>query len=110
METNWFKEAEISLTVADKDGKIIYMNDLANLTFAKYGDLIGRSLYECHSENSNSKIKRMLKEGSSNIYTIEKLGKKKIIIQLPWKINGITEGIMELSVVLPDPLPHFIRE
>lgn len=76
METNWFKEAEISLTVADKEGKIIYMNDLANLTFAKYGDLIGRSLYECHSENSNSKIKLMLKEGSSNIYTIEKLGKK----------------------------------
>jgi len=110
MEETWFKEAQIALTVADKAGNIIYMNDLSKNTFAKFGDLIGRSLFDCHSETSANMITQMLRDGSSNVYTIEKKGIKKVIIQLPWKVNGETAGILELSMVLPERLPHFIRE
>lgn len=110
MEETWFHEADIALTVADKEGKIVYMNEKAREVFAKYGPLEGRSLFECHSEESSEKIRKMLTTGVSNVYTIEKSGTRKIIIQLPWKTGGKTEGIMELSMVLPTPLPHFIRD
>ncbi len=110
MERRFFKEAEIALTVADKEGKIIYMNDLAKITFSKHGDLIGHSLFECHSASSVAKISEMLLEGSTNIYTITKRGVKKIIIQLPWREEGEIKGIMELSLSLPEHLPHFTKE
>lgn len=110
MEESWFNEADIALTVADKEGKIIFMNEKAKNVFAKYGPLEGHSLFDCHSDESSEKIRHMLTTGESNVYTIEKKGIRKIIIQLPWKTDGKTEGIMELSMVLPTSLPHFIRE
>ncbi|MGC8865085.1 MAG: PAS sensor protein [Bacteroidales bacterium] len=86
------------------------MNEKAKKVFAKYGSLERHSLFECHSEKSSEKIRQMLTTGESNVYTIEKNSIRKIIIQLPWKTGDKTEGIMELSMELPSPLPHFIRE
>lgn len=111
MITDWFREADAALTVCDKDGKIIYMNDKARNVFEKYGDhLVGVNLKNCHNENSVQKIENMLGTGQSNIYTIEKNGRKKIIIQLPWTTNQAIEGLLELSVELPEEMPHFNRD
>ncbi|MBR8533935.1 PAS domain-containing protein [Carboxylicivirga sediminis] len=107
----WAKELPYAVTVCDTEGIIIYMNDNATNTFAKYGDnLIGRSLYEFHAERSSAMIRQMLAEGSSNSYTIGKAGVKKLIHQSPWYHNGEVAGLVELSIVIPQDMPHINRE
>ena len=52
----------------------------------------------------------MLADGSTNVYTIEKDGKKKIIYQTPWINKNIIEGMVEISFNIPNEMPHFIRK
>ncbi|OFZ45925.1 MAG: PAS sensor protein [Bdellovibrionales bacterium RIFOXYB1_FULL_37_110] len=108
---NYFDELQSALTVMDTDGKILYLNEKAIITFQKYGgkSLIGKNIYDCHQETSNQKIHEMLATGGENVYTIEKDGVKKLIYQTPWKKDGVVMGLMEFSIVLPEKMPHFIR-
>jgi len=110
--SDWLERLPFAVTVCDREGIIIEMNDRAVEVFSKYGGraLIGRSLLDCHTETSRGKLLRLLREGQSNIYTIEKEGGKKIIIQSPWRSSSEYAGLVEISIELPDHLPHFIRE
>ncbi len=52
--------------------------------------------------------------GETNSYTISKNGVKKLIHQTPWyKIGNdgkkMVGGLVEVSIVLPDDMPHFDR-
>jgi len=87
------------------------MNDRSAHTFADDGglELIGKSLLDCHPEPARSKIKEMLEKQQSNIYTIEKKGKKKLIYQSPWYREGKFAGLVELSLEIPFEMPNFIR-
>jgi hypothetical protein len=109
--TNWFDEVPFSITVCDKDGVILEMNDKSAVTFANDGgkQLIGRNLLDCHPENAKRQILEMISKESVNVYTIEKKGQKKLIYQCPWYQNGIAAGLVELAIELPKELPHFIR-
>lgn len=108
---DWAKELPCGVTVCDKDAKIIYINDRAAATFAKYGDsLVGHSLYEFHGERATGMISNMLSSGETNSYTIEKEGAKKLIHQMPWFDGGKVAGLVELSLVIPFEMPHFIRK
>jgi hypothetical protein len=51
----------------------------------------------------------MLRDHSTNVYTIEKNGVKKLIYQAPWYENGEYRGFVELSLEIPFDLPHFVR-
>lgn len=106
-----FKDSNFAVTVCDLDCNVIYMNEKAGQVFQKYGglDLIGKSLLDCHLPSSCDKIRLLLEEGSSNTYTIEKGGIKKIIHQTPWRKNGKIAGLIELSLELPPEMPNFIR-
>ncbi len=107
----WCKELSLAVTVMDADGKILEMNNKACATFAKYGgaDLVGKSLYDCHNQNSQKKIHELLGEKKSNTYTIEKGGTKKLIHQTPWYEDGKIAGLVEFSIELPTEMPHFVR-
>lgn len=109
---DWAKEFPYAITVCDTQAIIIYMNDRSAETFVNDGgqDLIGRSLYDCHSPHSNDIIRELLATGKSNIYSIEKNGRKKLICQAPWFKEGVIAGLVEISIILPDPMPHFIRQ
>jgi len=108
----WIKKAPVAVTVCDRDGKITEMNGKAAAAFAKYGgaDLVGKSLFDCHNENSREKLKKMFGEKTLNAYTIEKNGAKKLICQFPWEDENGFAGYVELSVELPDRMPHFVRK
>jgi transcriptional regulator with PAS, ATPase and Fis domain len=112
MESVWVKEFDASITVCDKDGIILEMNDKAIKTFEKSGGekLIGSNLFDCHPEPSKTKLKNIIKEEKSNIYTIEKNGVKKMIIQKPWYKEGVYSGFIEMSVEIPLETPHFVRK
>ena len=105
----WAKGMNCAVTVCDADGIIVYMNDKARETYKKHGDLIGKNLYDCHSERSRGIIRRILATGGSNAYTIEKQGVHKVIYQTAWKKDGRVAGIVEISMVTPAELPHYVR-
>jgi PAS domain-containing protein len=100
-----------AITVCDPDGIILALNDKALETFAADGGaaLLGTNALDCHPEPSRSTLKKMLAEGRTNVYTIEKKGVKKLIYQSTWSENGTIRGFLELSLVIPDAMPHFIR-
>ena len=108
----WSDEFEGAITICDLEGMITYMNETSKKQFIKYGgiDLIGTNLLDCHPEPSRSKLSEMLKTPSTNIYTIEKAGIKKMIHQSPLYENDVFSGLIEISFVLPQSLPHFIRD
>ncbi|MDO4335393.1 MAG: PAS domain-containing protein [Bacteroidales bacterium] len=105
----WAEQMNCAVTVCDAEGIILYMNDKARATFAGHGDLIGKNLFECHSPASKEKILHMLATGESNSYTIAKGDVKKMIYQTPWRRNGEIAGMVEISMVIPDRLPHYVR-
>ena len=109
MILDWAKEMNCAVTVCDKEGVILYMNDKAKETFAKHGDLIGKSLIPCHNENSRAIIAKLLETGGTNAYTIQKNGQKKMIYQTAWKVDGVVAGLVEISMVISEEMPHYIR-
>ena len=109
MVPDWAKEMNCAVTVCDAQGVILYMNDKAKATFASYGDMVGKNLMACHSEHSKAIIARMLATGGSNSYTISKAGQRKMIYQTAWKIDGKVAGLVEISMVIPQEMPHYDR-
>lgn len=105
----WAEELDMAVTICDCDAKILYMNARSRETFAKYGDVIGHSLFEYHPEHAAAKIREMLATGESNSYTIEKNGLHKLIHQTPWRKDGKIAGLVEFSIVLPADMPHYVR-
>lgn len=108
-DIQWAEQMNCAVTVCDAEGVILFMNEKARATFAKHGDLIGKNLFECHSEASCNKIRHMLATGESNSYTIDKAGVKKMIYQTPWRRQGVIAGMVEISMVIPQEMPHYLR-
>ncbi|MFZ4621199.1 MAG: PAS domain-containing protein [Bacteroidota bacterium] len=108
----YFETINAAVTVCDMNGTIIYMNDRSGEIFQNDGGklLIGQSLFDCHPEPALTKLKEMLATGRTNVYTIEKNGKKKIIYQSPWRKDGAVAGLVEMSYELPDAMEHFVRQ
>ncbi len=109
---DWLKEINAAVTICDNDGIIVYMNEKSGQVFENDGgkNLIGTNLFGCHPEPALTKLKEMLADGITNVYTIEKNGKKKIIYQTPWVNENVIEGMVEISFNIPDKMLHFIRK
>jgi hypothetical protein len=107
----WVQEFPGAVTVCDRDGIILAMNDKSVRTFESDGGaaLIGSSLFGCHPEPSLTKVRELLAAERPNIYTIEKNGIKKLIYQSPWYKEGVYSGFVELSLEIPFEMQHFVR-
>jgi transcriptional regulator with PAS, ATPase and Fis domain len=110
-ENAWIKEFPGGVTVCDRDGVILEMNDKSEKIFETDGgrELIGKNLFDCHPEPSRSQLKQMMDDVKPNVYTIEKNGVKKLIYQTPWFKDGTYAGFIELSLEIPFDMPHFVR-
>lgn len=106
---DWAKEINCAVTVCDTEGVIIYMNDKSKETFASYGDLVGKNLMGCHSDRSKEIIRKLIETSGTNCYTISKNGLRKMIYQTVWKKGGQVAGLVEISIVLPEDMPHYDR-
>jgi hypothetical protein len=104
----YLAELPFAVTVCNTNGSIVYMNNKSLSTFS--GDLIGKSLYDCHNENSAAIIREIMATGIPNSYTIEKKGTKKLIHQSPWYEDGKAAGLIEISIEIPFEMPHFKRD
>jgi len=107
MKTDFFQDQEGSITVCDKEGIILYMNQKAIHTF---GNKLGENLFFCHPPQAQEKIHSLLETGETNAYTIEKKGIKKIIYQTPWYRDDKIAGLIEYSFPIPFEMPHYIRK
>lgn len=107
----YFDEADIAVTICDKEGRIIEMNQQSREVNLKPGqELIGHQVLDCHPEPARSLLKRMMDNEEKHVYTIDKKGKKKLIYQIPWYENGEYMGFIELSMVIPSEMPHYVRK
>lgn len=107
---NWAEDIDAAVTVCDKEGKVLYMNQRSRNTFSKDGSsMVGQNLMPCHSERSKAIIHDMIENNHSHCYTISKIGLRKLIFQTPWRKDGNVEGLVEISIVLPDEMPHYDR-
>ena len=108
---DYFKEVNLAVTICDKEGKILEMNDKSRKTFLKPGqeDLIGKNVLDCHPEPAHSLLADMLQNPRTNVYTIEKKGVKKLIYQTPWYVEGEFMGFMVLSMEIPFEMKHRVR-
>lgn len=108
----WSAGLPVAITVTDADGTIIEMNERSRETFAKDGGaaLIGRSVFDCHPEPARTTTVALYAARQPNHYTIRKDGRRKIIHQLPWyDAGGAFAGFVEISIPIPEELPHFDR-
>ena len=57
----WVKELKMAITVCNKDGIIVYMNDQSEKTFQKPDSpaILGSNLFDCHPEKAQSKIREL---------------------------------------------------
>ena len=109
----WLQGYGVALTVCDAEGTILHLNRAAAQGFAASGGsaLVGRSLFDCHPERARTELERLLATQQANAYTIEKKGQRKLISQSPWwHGDGRFGGLVEVSIVLPEVLPHFVRD
>jgi PAS domain-containing protein len=107
----WFAEVRAAVTVCDREGIILEMNEAAGEVFAASGGkgLLGRNVMDCHPEPARTRLRRLLEKPQLNAYTIETNGTRKLIYQAPWFTDGNWAGIVELSLPIPDEMPHFVR-
>ncbi len=107
----WVDEFPGAITVCDVQGIILEMNTQAEKSFEEDGGrkLIGSNVLDCHPEPARTQLQQMLAAGQRNIYTIEKKGQKKLIYQVPWFKDGKYAGFVEVSLVIPFEMPHFVR-
>lgn len=108
----WIESFPGSITVCDREGIILFMNAQAQETFAAEGGaaLIGKNLLDCHPEPARSKLIELMNNRQQNVYTVEKKGKKKLIYQTPWYDGEAYAGFVELSLIIPSEMQHFIRK
>ncbi len=108
----WVQEFAGAVTVCGPDGVILAMNEKAAQTFADQGGaaLIGTNMLDCHPEPARTKTRELLDTRRTNVYTIEKRGRKKLVYQAPWYQEGRYGGFVELVLEIPAAMPHFVRE
>lgn len=106
----WAQTLECGITVCDAECNILFINSKAREALSRGKDITGHNMLRCHNERSRMKIEEMLSKGTTNAYTIEKKGIRKLIYQTPWRKNGIIAGLVEISIVLPAEMPHHVRQ
>jgi PAS domain S-box-containing protein len=106
-----FSSLPAAMTVCDLEGILIEMNAAAEALFAKDGGraLIGKNLFDCHNPESQEIIRSLMQDRKSNVYSIEKHGKKRLIYQAPWFRDGECAGLVEISFEIPPAIQNFIR-
>ena len=108
----WCDNFAGGVTVCNPEGIIIYMNSKACQIWSKDGGqkLLGKNLLDCHPQPSRDMLEQMLQKQTSNCYSIEKNGVKKLIYQSPvYDENKNYAGFVELTLELPNDMKHFIR-
>ena len=106
---DFYKGLNLAITVCDKDGNVLYQNDSS---LDVNGDARTKNLVDCHNARSWEIIRHLIDDDTTNVYTISKKGKKKLIYQTPWYEDDekkVVGGLIEFSIIIPEDMPHYDR-
>jgi transcriptional regulator with PAS, ATPase and Fis domain len=108
----WVEEFPAAITVCDTRGVLLEMNAKSAANFREEGGerLIGKKVFDCHPEQARTKFRKLLHGRLTNVYTVEKRGKRKLIYQAPWYKAGKYGGLVELSLEIPRHIPNFNQD
>jgi DUF438 domain-containing protein len=99
-----FDGLRATVTIADENGRIIFLNDLAMAHYADRGAgaLIGTHLDDCHNPTSQKKIRRMYARyragdlSPTRYHEEQEDGTAHSIVVIPITVEGQFRGIAEL--------------
>jgi len=96
-------EADFVVSVCDRNGTIIYMNQKAEKIFEEDGgrDLIGSDILDCHPEPSKSQLKEMMTTHETQTIFKGNGPDRRMIHQTPIYKNGEFDGYIELIIPIP---------
>jgi PAS domain S-box-containing protein len=108
----WVEEFPGAITVCDLAGTILELNRSAVESVRTQGGkkLIGSNLMDCHPEPARSKLKRLMKNRQTNVYTVTKGRTRKIVLQVPWYRKKKYRGFVEISLKITGKIPHVVRK
>jgi PAS domain-containing protein len=111
MECPWVKELAVAVTVCDREGKILFMNDGAYKLFKNSGGfkLVGSNVLDCHPERVRAKVKYHLDTEETYTFNVEENGSFRIVHGTPWYGDGKYGGFVEISFHTPERVPTFRR-
>lgn len=99
----WSEEISFPVTICDKNGIIVAMNQKSKEIFKKDGggELIGKSLLDCHPEPSKTKLLTMLENHQPNTYISNSGERNQLVHEVPWYVKGEYMGFVEVIIALP---------
>jgi transcriptional regulator with PAS, ATPase and Fis domain len=105
-QEHWYDEVSFPVTVCDREGVIVEMNQQSISEFEPDGgaNLLGASLLDCHPEPARLMLQNMLKSQNPHTYISKSDGKTELVHQTPWFINGEYQGFVEIIIALPEPI------
>jgi PAS domain S-box-containing protein len=108
----WVEEFPGAITVCDLAGTILELNRSAVESVRTQGGkkLIGSNLMDCHPEPARSKLKRLMKNRQTNVYTVTKGRTRKIVLQVPWYRRKKYRGFVEISLKITGKISHVVRK
>ena len=99
----------VAITICDKEGNILDMNQRSADVNSHGLKIIGNNLFNCHPPRAAAILKDLLDNEKMNAYTIEKGDVKKLIYQVPWYDGEEFGGLIEISLPIPFDMPHYVR-
>ncbi len=111
MDTGWIEEFPGLISVCDKDGKILVMNQkIVSLFPDRDGKaFIGTNLLDCHGQASGAQVRKLLAEQKMDIYIAEENDCQELVIHAPWYKDGEFAGLVEIAVPVDLPIRHLRR-
>jgi transcriptional regulator with PAS, ATPase and Fis domain len=111
ISSEWFEQLPCSITVCDRNYKILYMNAMSAKVNKESGgkSLVGKNLMDCHPPEAQAKLEEVMTSGKPHAYTTERKGIRKMVYQSHWKRNGRVGGLVELYFELPRVVENHVR-
>ena len=107
MSTHWLDLVDLPFTACDAEGIICYMNEASIRLLDAYGGkkFLGKNLMDCHPPKAREAIKEMYKSGVTKTSIKEdEEGKRTLVYRVPWGKDGEIQGLLEISLPLPESL------
>ena len=98
--------------MCDSAGIILELNQKATESLHAEGGkkLIGSNLLDCHPAAALRKLKRLMRNRQTNVYTVRKGRIRKIVLQTPWYRKGKYRGFVEVSLPISGKIPNVVRK
>lgn len=100
---DYFETVPFNVCVCDTEGIVLYQNRRSR---EADGDVVGKSLFDCHNPHSSQMIKRMIETGTGFTNEVIHHGQRRMYHRTPW-YNDANEvaGLIELGLILPMNVP-----